>query len=64
MSSTWEEAKKGLSLRMIARNDTGNVLHARSVARYKVPNLVVVEIDAVRVALLVVQQNGWRRIEV
>lgn len=53
VSSSWEEGGKGVGLGIIARNDTGTVLQAWSVARDAIINPVVDETDAVRVALLV-----------
>lgn len=48
----------------MARNDQGKALQLWSVARDSLYNLVVAELDAVRVALLITQQNSWLKIEI
>lgn len=53
-----------MNLGVIARDDLWNVVQMWSVTRDGSLNVVVGDLNTVRVALLVAQQNGWRDIEV
>lgn len=64
VSSYCEDAEKGVGLGLLARNETGAVLQAWSVARDGVNNSVVADVETVRVALLMTQQNGWRKVDI
>lgn len=64
VSSFWEAEDRPVGLGIIARNWLGNTLQASSVTRDALANPVVAEMDAIRVALLVAQQNGWRNVEI
>lgn len=64
VSSVWEGVGKTVGVGIIARNHNGKVEQPWSVAREEVANPVVAETNAVRVALVVAQQNGRRNVEI
>lgn len=53
-----------LGLGIIVRNNTINTVQAWSITRDALANPMVAKVDVVRVLLLVVQQNGWRNVEI
>lgn len=62
-SDTAVDGKAG-GLGIIARDSRGDMLQAWSMARKGNYNPVVTELEAIRLALLAAQQNGWGRVEV
>lgn len=48
----------------MARDHNSRCVQAWAVARERVINPVAAEVEAVRTALLMAQQSGWRRVEV
>lgn len=53
-----------MGLGIIARDNLEKNVQVWAVARERAINPMVVEIDAVRVAILLAQQNGWNQVEI
>lgn len=64
VSFSCEGTGEGAGLGLIATNDTGTTLQAWSITRDRMDSPVVADVEAVCMALLVAQQNGWRNIEI
>ena len=64
VSTECEGAGEGTGWGLIARNDHGEVVQAWSVAREGRGLPVVAKTEAVRVALILAQQNAWRNVKI
>lgn len=49
---------------IVAKDDQGRMLQIWAVHMRYVSNPVIVELEAVHIALVVSQQNGWRKVEI
>ena len=47
-----------------ARDDGGNLVQTWAIAKEQVLSPVATDLEAIRIALLMAQQNGWRRVEI
>ena len=57
------DGETGGALGITAMNDQGNVINAWAVAREGLFTPVAADLEAIRCALILAQQQGWRRIE-
>lgn len=55
---------KGVGLGIVARDCTGSLLQTWAVFLDFTDNPIIAELEAVKVALVVAQQNEWRRVEI
>lgn len=55
---------KGVGLGIVARNCFGELLQTWAIFLDFTDNPVIAELEAARVALIVAQQNSWRRVEI
>lgn len=62
--SSCEGSGIGAGLGIVARDDTGHLLQSWAVVKDGVTNPVVAEMEVVRAALLVAQQNRWQDVEI
>lgn len=64
VGSICEGQGKGVGLGIVARDSLGDLLQTWAVYLNYTNNPVIAELEAVRVALIVAQQNEWRRVEI
>lgn len=64
VSSICEGQGRDVGLGIVARNSLGVLLQTWAVYLNHTNNPVIAELEAVRVALIVAQQNEWRRVEI
>lgn len=64
VSSENDGPSAGVGLGLIARDELGRTMQGWSVTREAVMSPVVAEVEAVRVALLLAQQNGWQKVDI
>lgn len=62
--SIWDPSCNKIGLGILVSNNSSRCVQAWAIARERVINLVVAEVDAVHAALLLSQQSGWRKVEI
>lgn len=64
ISSSCGQEGNRVGLGVVARDDKGDLVQTWAVSLDYMVHPVMAELEATRVALIVAQQNGWRRVEI